>query len=134
MRQLTVSAELAGGKLVRDFLHDTVRPLGATEDDISRLELALHEIFVNIAVHAYPEAKGEVTIEVWNEDRTVFVKVRDKGIPFNPAEVPPPDVQEKIRLGEKGGLGVYLFKALTDGYWYKRENEENVLTIHMKLE
>jgi len=134
MRQMTVRAELVESRQVRDFLRDALCPLEGSEDDVMRLELALHEIFVNIAVHAYPpEGKGEVILGVWNEGRTVFIEIRDRGKPFNPAEVPPPDVREKIRTGEKGGLGVYLFKTLTDGYSYSRENEENVLTIHMKL-
>jgi anti-sigma regulatory factor (Ser/Thr protein kinase) len=61
------------------------------------------------------------------------MEIRDSGVPFNPADRPPPDLDEKIRRGTRGGLGVYLFKTLMDGYSYRRVGGENILTIFKKI-
>jgi len=61
------------------------------------------------------------------------MEIRDRGVPFDPADRPPPDLDEKIRRGTRGGFGVYLFKTLMDGFTYKRAGCENVLTVYKKL-
>jgi anti-sigma regulatory factor (Ser/Thr protein kinase) len=132
-KELTVRADLAEVDRVRGFLRENLRGLTVTEEDVLKLELSLHEIFVNIALYAYPQASGEMSVRVWSDDGTFFMEIRDRGVPFNPADRPPPDLDEKIRRGTRGGFGVYLFKTLMDGFTYERAGGENVLTVYKKL-
>jgi anti-sigma regulatory factor (Ser/Thr protein kinase) len=128
-KTLKVRADLKDIGRVRGFLRDNLRGFSLAEEDVMKLELSLHEIFVNIAMYAYPGGKGEMSLRIWREHRTLHMEFRDRGIPFNPAAKPAPDLEEKIRQGTRGGLGIFLFKALMDGYAYRREGGENVLTI-----
>ncbi len=132
-KTLTVRADLGAIDRARDFLRDNLRGLALAEEDVMRIELSLHEILVNIALYAYPEGEGEMSLRIWREDGTLRMEFRDRGVPFNPAERPAPDLEEKIRRGTKGGLGIHLFKTLMDGYAYRREGGENILTIFKKV-
>jgi anti-sigma regulatory factor (Ser/Thr protein kinase) len=132
-KTLTIRADLGAIDRAREFLRDNLRGLSLAEEDVMRIELSLHEILVNIALYAYPEARGEMSLRVWREDGVLRMEIRDRGVPFNPVERPAPDLEEKIRRGAKGGLGIHLFKSLMDGYAYRREAGENVLTVFKKI-
>lgn len=132
-RELTVRADLAEVDRVRAFLRDHLRDLALGEEDALKVELSLHEILVNIVRYAYPQTPGEMTVRLSEEPGVLVVEIRDGGVPFDPAGRPPTDIEEKIRRGSKGGLGVYLFKTLMDGYSYRREGGENILTIRKTL-
>jgi anti-sigma regulatory factor (Ser/Thr protein kinase) len=130
---MTVQADLKDVGRVRGFLRANLRGFHLSEEDVMKIELSLHEIFVNIAMYAYPEGEGAMSLRIWHEGRTLHMEFRDRGVPFNPSEQPTPDLDEKIRRGTKGGLGIFLFKTLMDGYTYRREDGENVLTISKKV-
>lgn len=131
--ELRVRADLTEVDRVRVFLRESLQGLAVTEEDAMKLELSLHEIIVNIAMHAYPQGNGEMSVRLWIDDGTFYMEIRDWGIPFDPADRPPPDLDEKIRRGTRGGLGVFLFKTLMDGYTYTRDSGENILTTYKKL-
>jgi len=126
---LTVRADLKDVDRVREFLRDNLQGLDLAEEDVMRMELSLHEIFVNIAMYAYPDGQGEMSLRIWREGRTLHMEFRDSGVPFNPTEWPTPDLEEKIRQGADGGYGIFLFKTLMDSFDYRREDGQNVLTI-----
>jgi anti-sigma regulatory factor (Ser/Thr protein kinase) len=132
-KELTVRADLAEIDRVRGFLYESLHGLALAEEDLLKLELSLHEIFVNIALYAYPGATGEMSVRIWDDAGTFYMEIRDRGVPFDPAAWPPPDLDEKIRRGTRGGFGVHLFKTLMDGFSYRRADGENILTIYKKL-
>jgi anti-sigma regulatory factor (Ser/Thr protein kinase) len=132
-KELRVPAELAAIERVRGFLREHLQGMEISEENAIMVELALHEILTNIARYAYPQGRGEMNVRIWSCDKTLYMEIRDKGIPFNPAGRPPLDLKEKIRQGTSGGLGVFLFKTLMDGHSYLRKGDENVLTIYKKL-
>jgi anti-sigma regulatory factor (Ser/Thr protein kinase) len=54
----------------------------------------------------------------------------DSGRPFDPlSDAPEPDLNAVVEERRIGGLGVHLVKTLMDQMHYKRENEQNRLTI-----
>ena len=132
-KQLTVRADLAEVDRVRAFLRESLDGVALSEEDAMKIELSLHEIFVNVAMCAFPQGNGEASLKTWIDQGTFYVEVRDRGVPFDPADRPAPDLDEKLRRGTRGGLGVFLFKTLMDGYAYRRSGGENVLTIFKKL-
>jgi serine/threonine-protein kinase RsbW len=132
-KEIRVKADLAETERVRDFLRQMMHGIIIAEEETIKLELALHEIFVNVVMHAYPDREGDMTIRIRSDESAFCVEIRDRGIPFNPDEIPPIDLEKKIQLGTRGGLGVYLFKTLMDEYSYKRDGDENVLTICIRI-
>lgn len=130
VRELRVPAALREIDRVREFLRQATVDLPFDEADRLKVELALHEICVNIARYAYPRGrKGEMTVRIWRDGVSLFIEVRDKGIPFNPVRKKNPDLVVKLRRGTPGGLGVYFFKTLMDGLSYRRIGGQNILTV-----
>jgi anti-sigma regulatory factor (Ser/Thr protein kinase) len=131
---LVVPAALEEIERVRRFLRDVLHELALGEEDAFKVELSLHEICVNIALYAYRDGRsGDLSVRVWRDDGTLVIEVRDRGVPFDPAQKPSPDLQARIRHGKRGGLGVFFFKTLMDGFTYRREGEENVLTVFKRI-
>lgn len=134
VREIRVPANLKEVDRVRDFLQDAIAGLPLNEQDRLKIELALHEICVNIVRYAYPRGrKGEMAIRIWRDDGSLYIEVRDKGIPFNPVRKKNPDLTVKLRRGVPGGLGVYFFKTLMDGLSYRRAGGQNILTVRKAI-
>lgn len=134
-RGIVVPASLEGVDRVRRFLRDYLSGLGLKkEEDELKIELALHEICVNIALYAYPEGReGDLAIRIWRDDGTLFMEIRDRGVPFDPVKKPDPDLIARFRVGTRGGLGVYFFRKMMDGLSYRRVGDENILTVSKKI-
>jgi len=127
---LVVPAALKECERVRRFLREALHALALGEEDEFKVELSVHEICVNIAMYAYPAGRrGDLAVRVWREDGRLVIEVRDRGVPFDPAKKPGPDLLARIRRGKRGGLGVYFFKTLMDGFTYRRDGDENILTV-----
>ncbi len=134
VKEIRVAANLKEIDRVRDFLQDATADLPLSEQERLKVELALHEICVNIARYAYPRGrKGEMAVRIWRDSDSLFIEVRDKGIPFDPIRKRNPDLLVKLRRGIPGGLGVYFFKTLMDGLSYRRAGGQNILTVRKAL-
>jgi serine/threonine-protein kinase RsbW len=130
VRELRVPANLNEVDRVREFLRRAIADLPFDEEDRLKVELALHEICVNIVRYAYPRGReGPMIVRIWREGGSLFIEVRDQGIPFNPVRKKNPNLVVKLRRGTPGGLGVYFFKTLMDGLSYRRANGQNILTV-----
>ena len=104
-----------------------------------QLEVAVEELFVNIASYAYPEkqetgsfGRVEIAIDLL-PDRMAEIVFKDSGIPYNPLEKPDPDVTKPAEERPIGGLGIYLVKKSVDEVRYCYENGQNILTIRKKI-
>ena len=53
----------------------------------------------------------------------------DAGKPFNPLEVPAPDVNAPESERPIGGLGIFLVRQMSESVTYRREGDRNVLTV-----
>lgn len=134
VREIAVPAVLKEVDRVRSFLKDYFAGKGFDEEARLKIELALHEILVNIALYAYPDrSRGEMAVRIWRENGSIVIEVRDNGIPFNPVKKKNPDLLLKLRRGRPGGLGVYLYRTLMDGLSYRRARGENVLTVRKTI-
>jgi anti-sigma regulatory factor (Ser/Thr protein kinase) len=134
VRELRVAADLKEVDRVREFLLAAIAGLSLGDEDRLKVELALHEIFVNIARYAYPRGrKGDMVLRIWQDETSLFIEVRDRGIPFNPVRKENPDLMVKLRRGLPGGLGVYFFKTLMDGLTYRRVGGQNILTVRKAI-
>jgi len=134
VKELRVAANLKEIDRVRAFLQDAIAGLPLDEQDRLKVELALHEICVNIVRYAYPRGrKGDMVVRIWRNEGQLMIEVRDKGIPFNPVRKKNPDLMVKLRRGVPGGLGVYFFKTLMDGLSYRRAAGQNILTVRKAI-
>lgn len=99
-----------------------------------RIQLAAQEIGSNIVQHAYKGRGGDGRILVHmileGSPRRLVIELRDSGNPFDPAKIPPPDLDEaRVR-----GYGLYLARALLDELRYEALPGENRWHLVKNLE
>lgn len=130
MKTIKIKSDLAELDKIRSFLKESVEGLKISDKDYFKIELSLLEICVNVISYAYPQNGGELLLKAWKHEDKMFIEIRDEGIPFDPTKLEKPDIQKIISSEKKGGLGIFLSRELMDGFDYKRENNQNVLTIY----
>ncbi len=127
---LRIENDLAELDKMREFLKRNLGKLKLSDKDYFKIELSLLEICINIIRYAYPHEKGEILLKTWQVDEKIFFEIRDSGVPFDPRTLKKPDIKEIVRSEKKGGFGVFLSRTFMDGFDYKRENNQNILTIY----
>ena len=133
MKSLRVQSRLSELNKVRAFIKRNLQVLPISEEDYYVIELSILEICINIIRYAYPENPGDILMKTWKEGNRIFMEIRDDGIPFDPRRSKKPDIQEIMKTGRKGGLGVFLTKKLMDGFDYRREEDQNILTMYKRI-
>ncbi len=96
-----------------------------------KLEVAVEEIFVNIAHYAYKgeTGKAEIIVDTFPEESKAVITFKDSGMEYNPLKREDPDVTLSAEDRKIGGLGIFLVKKTVDSIDYQYENGKNVLTI-----
>lgn len=100
-----------------------------------QLDIALEELFVNVAHYAYPDATpdrpGEVRVSYTYSAAppSITVEIEDEGIPFDPLSRPDAVTPTSIEDVPIGGLGILMAKRSVDEMRYERTDGTNVVTI-----
>ncbi|MBR4194624.1 MAG: ATP-binding protein [Oscillospiraceae bacterium] len=99
------------------------------------IELAVEEIFINIASYAYGEGDGTATVRVERSESpaAVTISFTDRGVPYNPLAKDDPDVTSLAQERKIGGLGIFLTKKVMDEVRYEYRDGQNILTMTKKL-
>jgi serine/threonine-protein kinase RsbW len=105
---------------VRDFVLHAAREFGFSEEEASKIVLAVDEACTNVIKHAYqfaPDREIEIVIQPV-KDR-MQITVIDDGKSFNPSVAKLPDLKQHLSHYRRGGLGIYLMRTLMDKVEYK---------------
>ena len=100
-----------------------------------QVDLAVEEIFVNIASYAYGEEGGDVCIIAGldKEMSEITVTFIDRGIRYDPLSSENPDITLPVSEREIGGLGIFLTKRSMDELSYEYSEGRNILKMKKKL-
>jgi two-component system, cell cycle response regulator DivK len=119
---------------VMAFVVDVCRVREADEETVNALKLAVEEVFMNIVRHGYPDVPGPVMLQISSEPDGWSVTVRDRGVPFDPATAPAPDLDSDWRERRLGGLGWHLVRELVDEVRHQPGDDGgNVVTLIKRL-
>lgn len=133
MKELRINADDKNMDLVNDFIHSCL-PADCSPVIINKIDLAVEEIFVNIAHYAYKPDAGDAWIMAAFDDNILTICFKDKGKPFNPIAKDDPDITLSAEERDIGGLGIFLTKKFMDGVEYEYADGHNILTIRKKIE
>jgi len=100
-----------------------------------QIDLAVEEIFVNIANYAYGQEMGRavVRIEVSEEPICVTVTFIDNGIPYDPLAKEDPDITLSAEERQIGGLGIFMVKSTMDDVIYDYKDGQNILKLKKNI-
>ncbi|MCC6498955.1 MAG: ATP-binding protein [Anaerolineales bacterium] len=131
MRTVQFPAKFEQLDEIREYVGTIAWQNGFGDKDVYNIQLATDEAASNIIEHAYasePDGALELTCGMQG-DRLVIVLV-DHGAPFDPADVPLPDLQADLADRKIGGLGIFLMRKLMDEVHYQSNADmSNVLTM-----
>ena len=132
MKKLTVEATIDNLCTVIGFVSAELEPYECPPDLQGQIDMAVEEIFINIANYSYHPGSGKVSIGISAGEEAV-IRFEDTGKPYNPMKQPDPELDKPLSEREIGGLGVFLVKQLMDEIEYTRLDNKNVLIIRKRI-
>ena len=135
MNELTIEAKTENLHQALSFVDGCLEQAACPMKIQMQIDVAVEELYVNIASYAYAPETGPVTIRVETEadPSRVSVTFMDRGVPYDPLKKPDPDVTLSAEERQIGGLGIYMVKKSMDGMEYAYQNGQNILTIHKNI-
>ena len=135
MKSITVEAKIENVEVVTDFVNSILEQNECPMKVQMEIDIAIDEIFGNIAYYAYAPGNGEATVQVKIEDspkrlELIFI---DRGVPYNPLENKDPDVTLDIEERKIGGLGIFLVKKMMDEISYEYAAGQNILKLKKEI-
>lgn len=134
MKELSITAKTENLDEVLSFVNCELEKQNCSMMAQMELDIAIEELFVNIAHYAYRPKEGPVTIQIDFKEDMISVVFIDNGIPYNPWERKDPDITLSAEEREIGGLGVYMVKKSMDHVDYSYEEGKNILTIQKNIQ
>ena len=116
-RQLIVPGRFESLTAIAAFITQAAREAGLNDDEVFHVEMAVDEACSNIIEHTYAVESGNIDLAcAYPASGQIEVVIRDSGQPFDPNEVPAPNVGAPTDLGSlnEGGLGLYFMRKLMD--------------------
>ena len=131
MKELTIEARVENLNEVLAFVDGQLEEMDCPMKTQLQIDVAVEEIFVNIANYAYDPNVGSATISMELEPETGMVAITfaDTGIPYDPLKKEDPDVSLPVEERKIGGLGIFMVKKSMDDMLYKYRDGQNILTI-----
>lgn len=120
---------------VLQYVDTALELMGCSMKNQIQIDMAVEELFVNIAHYAYKGTAGDAVILAGPDPKTGILRItfRDWGVPFDPLAKTDPDISLSVEEREIGGLGIFMAKKIMDTMDYKYENGQNVLTMTKKI-
>lgn len=136
MKELTIAATVENIETVTDFVNEQLEALNCPRKAQIQIDIAIDELFGNIAQYAYNPEIGQATVqvEVVEEPLSVVLTFIDNGVPYDPLAKADPDTTLSAEEREIGGLGIYMVKKSMDDITYEYKDGQNILAIKKNLQ
>ena len=135
MKELDIEARAENLEEVIQFVDQELETADCPIKAQMQIEIAVEEIFVNIANYAYNPDTGSAVIRIEVTDDPVSVKLVfiDNGVPYDPLAKKDPDITLSAEERDIGGLGIFMVKKNMDEIHYEYKDGQNILTLIKNL-
>ncbi len=133
--EMTVEATLENIPSVTAFVDERLEALDCPMKAQMQIDVAIDELFSNIARYAYDPVTGPATVRVDVDQEPLAVRITfiDHGKPYDPLAKADPDVTLSAEDRQIGGLGIFMVKKTMDDVRYEYKNGQNILTVEKRL-
>jgi anti-sigma regulatory factor (Ser/Thr protein kinase) len=100
--------------------------LQCSDRQMFEIMLVLEELVANAIRHGGCTRVEVELVKEWDE---LVITIRDDGRPFDPTMVAPVDCARSLAERKVGGLGIHLVHHYTDSFDYRREGQDNIITL-----
>ena len=131
MKELNISATIENIAAVTAFVDEQLEELDCSMRTQLQVDVAIDELFGNIAHYAYNPEVGAATVrvEVTDDPLSVVITFIDNGVPYDPLAKADPDITLSAEERQIGGLGIYMVKKSMDDISYEYKDGQNILRI-----
>lgn len=131
MKELSVDAVVENIETVTEFVNEQLELFDCPMKAQMQIDIAIDELFGNIAHYAYHPEVGPATVrvEVTENPLAVIITFIDNGIPYDPLKAAEPDTTLSADERQIGGLGIYMVKKSMDEITYEYKDGRNILRI-----
>ncbi len=135
MKEITVEASVENIEMVTEFIDRELEKLNCPMKAQTQIDIAIDELFGNIAHYAYNPDVGPATVrvEVENDPLAVVITFMDGGVPYDPLKKADPDTTLSAEEREIGGLGIFLVKKSMDEITYEYKDGQNIIKIKKNI-
>ncbi len=134
MEKLTVEATKENLIAVNEFVETNLEKIDCPMKIMMQINVAVEEIYINIASYAYGEGTGQAEILLDTDTKgQVALTFMDSGVPYNPLAREDPDITLSAEERGIGGLGIFMVKKSMDDVKYRYEDGKNILTLIKKI-
>ena len=135
MKELTITATVENIETVTEFVNEQLEALACPMKAQMQIDIAIDELFGNIAHYAYNPDVGDATVrvEVTEEPLAVIITFIDNGMPYDPLNNADPDITLSADERQLGGWGSDMVKKTMDRVSYEYRDGQNILTIQKDL-
>lgn len=118
-------------KPISEFIIEIAEHLGFSSSEVYAIQTAVDEACSNIIDHAYGgENIGNIKIRVVETKKSLRIMLFDQGKPFDPDDIPDPDIHSPLEVRRERGLGVFFMRKLMDKVDFDFSSTEgNKLTL-----
>ena len=136
MKELNITATVENIDTVTDFVNELLEALDCPMKAQMQIDIAIDELFGNIAHYAYNPEVGDATVrvEVIESPLAVVITFIDKGVPYDPLAKADPDTTLSAEERAIGGLGIFMVKKTMDEITYEYKDGQNILAIKKSLQ
>ena len=131
MKEMNIEATIDNIPTVTAWIDEQLEALDCPMKAQMQIDIAIDELFSNIARYAYNPETGPATVrvEVAENPMAVLITFIDKGIPYDPLKQEDPNTHLPAEEREIGGLGIFMVKKTMDDITYEYKDGQNILKI-----
>ena len=135
MKEITLAATVENIETVTEFVNAQLELIDCPIKVQMQIDIAIDELFGNIAHYAYNTEVGSATVrvEVSEAPLAVIITFIDNGVPYDPLGKDDPDITLSAEEREIGGLGIYMVKQSMDEITYEYKDGQNILKIKKNI-
>ena len=136
MRELVIEADRSNMPQVQAFIDEQLEEIDCPLMTQTVIDIAVEELFVNIASYAYDSGIGMAVVQVTVHEDPLSVGITfiDNGRQDDPLAKADPDTTiSSAKQRKKGGLGIFMVKKSMDNVNYEYKDGKNILTIKKNL-
>ena len=135
MKELTLPATIENIETVIDFVNGQLEEIKCPLKAQMQIDIAIDELFGNIAHYAYNPETGPATVrvEVTEDPIAVVITFIDRGVPYDPLKKEDPDITLSAEERAIGELGIFMVKKTMDEISYEYKDGKNILRIKKNM-
>lgn len=131
---IRISCNKKNLKTIRDFVTQYLSQYEISEIILNQIVLAVDEISANLIIHANHEDNSKfMELAINRVNGSLLFEISDNGVSFQQKAYKDPDIEEHIRIGKKGGVGIAIVNRIMDKVEYSSSNGKNVCRLYKKV-